>query len=419
MKILMVVPHVPYPPTWGAAVRNYQIVKHLSRSHQLCLLTSQPPEAPVDRVAIDHLRGLGIELVIVPARAPAGKRLAQVASIPTTRSHLGRIFHTAAMQRELDRLVADSRFDVVLLEQSLLARLVIEKSTPVVLDEHNVEFRLLQRMSVTERSTIRRAFALVEFAKFKREELAASRRADWCTFTSSEDLRFMRSVAHLRAAAVVPNGVDLEHYRPRTGEVDHSNVVFTGNFAYRPNVDAVLYFVHDVLPSILKGNPAVTFTIVGAEPPQEVSRLEGKAVRVTGRVADVREYLGRAAVAVAPIRFGGGTRLKILEAMGMARPVVTTTVGCEGIDAIPGEHALIAETPEAFADSVLKLLSEPILAERVGTAGRRLVEAKYGWDAAATLMAEVLELAAARATPRQPTSSEPATWLSAERTADA
>jgi len=149
---------------------------------------------------------------------------------------------------------------------------------------------------------------------------------------------------------------------------------------YRPNVDAALYFVRQVLPQILAVRPALVFYIVGGEPPAEVRELAGPHVVVTGTVADVRPYVRNAAVFVVPLRMGGGTRLKVLEGLSMRKAMVSTTLGCEGIDVEDRRHLLIADTPAAFASAVLRLLQEPALGEALAEAGRDLVDRRYRWE---------------------------------------
>jgi glycosyltransferase involved in cell wall biosynthesis len=175
--------------------------------------------------------------------------------------------------------------------------------------------------------------------------------------------------------------VDLEAFRPNDAPTDPQSLVFVGTMNYRPNADAVIYLASQILPEIWKTRPQVTLTVVGQTPPEEVQRLAGPRITITGWVDDVRPYIDRAAVVVTPVRIGSGTRLKVLEALAMGKALVSTPLGCEGIAVEDGEHVLLADNPVELAQRVVRLLDDPALAIRLGMQGRALVERSYGWRA--------------------------------------
>jgi polysaccharide biosynthesis protein PslH len=391
MRILVVTSDLPFPPIWGAATRNYQFLKWIAARHSVSLVSY---EASGGADGIASLKEIGISVHTVHRAAATSKRLSQLRSVISSRSHLGGIQHHPAMQGEIDRLLARARFDAVLVEGSLLTRFDFGVDVPMVLDEHNVEYEVLKRTYRTERSPLRKCFGMLEYHKFRREEVAAWRRASWVVFTSERERQMMHSDGVSTRSTVVFNGVDLDYLEPSPGAPDANAIVFTGRIDYRPNTDAVLYFVREVLQLVHRERPEVVLTVVGGDVPRVVERLAGPRVHVTGRVPDVRPYWRRAAVAIAPIRFGGGTRLKVVEAMAMARPVVSTSLGCEGIDAVSGEHLLVADSPREFADAILRLLEDPGLAEALGRRGRALVEAEYAWHSLAGRLEDVLLQAA-------------------------
>lgn len=388
MRILVVASDLPAPPTWGAAIRNYQFISRLGTRHQVWLLTYSGRRQD-ERVT--DLEDAGITVRTVPWSAPP-KRLTQLGSVFSLRSHAGAMLYRPAMQSAIDRLLIEARPHVVLVEGSLLGcfRFGEGEGFPIVLDEHNVEYELLRRTWQTEHSPIRKAFGYLEYRKFRREERSAWRRAAWVVCTSERECAIVRAEGGFARASSVPNGVDPDQLRPSTEPPETNRLVFTGRMDYRPNTDAVVYFVRAVLPLIHRRRPDVIFTVVGAGPPPAVQQLAGPRVEVTGPVPDVRPYWRRAAVAVVPIRFGGGTRLKVVEALAMGRPVVSTSLGCEGIDVVPGEHLLVADSPPRFADAVVRVLSDPELGGALGRRGRALVEARYGWPALAQQLEAVL-----------------------------
>lgn len=385
MRILVVTTELPYPPTWGGAIRNFHFLEHLARHHDVHLLSF---DLPRDMADARGLRELGIDVEVVHWRTPASKRAVQLLSAAAPRSFWGHKFHQRDMQVAIRRVMARHDLDAVLVESSMLWRYDFGARTPIVLDEHNVEFEILERTYRSERSPVRKVYSYLEYRKFRREELAAWRQATRCVFTSERERDIMLAHRLSTPATAIPNGVDLQYLRPGDdGERDPSSVVFTGRIGYRPNTDALLYFVREMLPRIHRRRPDVVLTVAGADVPPEVQRLAGPRIVVTGAVPDMRPYWRRAAVVLVPLRFGGGTRFKILEAMGMGRPIVSTTLGCEGIDAVPGDHLLVADSPEEFADAVLRVLDDPALGRRLGERGRSLVEARYSW----TRLSEDLE----------------------------
>ncbi|HKW72902.1 MAG TPA: glycosyltransferase family 4 protein [Candidatus Dormibacteraeota bacterium] len=392
LRILMVASGMPDPPRSGAAIRISQFAHQLARRHQLTLLCFG---GATDFETADHMRATGIRVVLVPVPRRSRKRAGQMVSLMSSRSHLGGIFHHQALQHALDDLVRVGRFDAILVEGSLLMRHRFPHGIPLVLDEHNLEFEALERTASIEASPLRRFFNSVEAEKFKREEMTAWRRADLCLFTSGREVALARDMFPQIAAFAVANGVDLDYFRPQNSEKDPASIVFTGTIGYRPNSDAVQYLVREIMPRIWEAHPEAVLTVVGGGVPRAIRRLAGPHVVVTGQVADVRPFVHRAAVAVAPLRIGSGTRLKVLEALAMGKPMVASTLGCEGLAVRAGEHLAIADEPEGFARELVSLLEDRTAAEAMGARGRALVERSYGWRALTLEMEYAVESAVA------------------------
>lgn len=283
------------------------------------------------------------------------------------------------MQTTIWNLLRDRPYDLVEVESSAMASFAFGQ-VPVVVDEHNIEYELLDRSRRVNSSLPRSAFMAIESKKAKKEEIEVWRRVQGCVLTSQREQAVVNGTVNSLPTAVVPNGVDLDYFRPVRCDPPEPRLVFTGLMTYRPNVDALSYFIRDIFPRVRSGRPDATLTAVGWGFSEELAPLLGKGVSHTGRVEDVRPYLAGASVVVAPLRIGGGTRLKILEALAMGKAVVSTTVGCEGIDVRDGKHLVIADDPVAFARSVVQLLDDPDRAAGLGRAGRALVESRYGWS---------------------------------------
>jgi sugar transferase (PEP-CTERM/EpsH1 system associated) len=377
MRVLIVSPVLPYPPTWGFATRVFHFVRLLARRHAVTVVAYGEPG---DTDAIEHLTRLGAAVHAVPRAGGAGtKRLAQLSSLVSPRSYQWRAMYSPAMQRTLREVMARERFDLIQIESSQLAVFEYDARALLVVDEHNVEYELLYRMFQTEHSAVRRAYNWIEYQKFRREETRTWRRVSGCVTTSRREEEIVRQHAAATSVVTVPNAVDVEYFRPSDQLVDNNVVVMTGLMKYRPNVDAAQYFAGEILPRIRAVRPDVQFVVVGGDPADEVRRLAGSHVIVTGSVPDVRPYVDTAAVVVVPLRMGSGTRLKVLEGLSMAKPMVSTSVGCEGIDVADGEHLLIRDDAQAFAQGVLDLLQDCDLAAKLGARGRQLVHRQYQW----------------------------------------
>ncbi|MGD0834716.1 MAG: glycosyltransferase family 4 protein [Candidatus Dormibacteria bacterium] len=380
-RVLIVCPEAPSPPTWGFALRVHHLALQLAKRNRVSMLTYGTPDDGRDWDGLERMLD-GVHRVPPPA-AQRARRRQQLASLGGRASfHLGAL-RSEAMQRELDSLLAHGGFDIVQVESSQLMCLEFHGTTPVVLDEHNIEYQLLGRVAGIESSAVRRLFGRLEAAKVEREEQRAWSVADGCVATSSVDEAVIRTARPEMPTAVVPNAVDTDYFHPSPAPADPEGIVFVASLSYRPNTDAVAWFTDQVLPRVRRARPGAVLTVVGKGPPTWLRRLEGPGVVVTGAVDDVRPFLERASVVVAPLRVGSGTRLKVLEGLSMAKAVVSTTLGAEGLDVADGEHLLLADDPAELADTILRVMADPALAGRLGAAGRALVLERYGWASAA------------------------------------
>lgn len=379
MRILLLTPSLPWPPMWGFNIRVLNILRELAAHNSVSLLCYGGGEP--DAQARETISAICDRVFIVPetGRSIRQRRLLQAGTVISPRSFHLRRYVSAEMQARLTQILRDGAYDLVQVESSAMASFDFG-NTPIVLDEHNLEYELLRRSNAVESSRIRRAFAATESRKVEREEISTWNRVKGCVLTSEREQAVVQRAAPGVATAVVPNGVALDYFQPSAAEVTPGSIVFTGLMTYRPNADGVSYFIRRILPAIRASRPDAVFTAVGWGLPDDVRPLLGEGVFHTGRVDDIRPYLAKASVVVVPLRIGSGTRLKVLEALAMAKPVVSTTVGCEGIDVSHGEHLLIADAPAAFAAAVTSLLEDPAEAAALGRRGRAMVESRYGWE---------------------------------------
>ena len=376
-SILIIAPTWPHPPTWGFATRVLHLATQLARRHRVSLLAfGGGPAAAALLEAVSVFES--VDLVPAPPSA-RNRRRAQLESLVSPHSfHLGAL-RSEEMRSALENLLSRRPFDLIQLESSQMGFVLPVAQIPVVLDEHNIEFVLLQRLASIESSFPRRAFGYLDAAKARREEIQAWSGCDGAVLTSTGDLAVVQTVMPRKPACVVPNGVDTDYFQPSVHEPEASTVVFTGAINYRPNSDAVAYFIREVMPRLKRMQPSARFIVVGRGAPDWLVRMGDASVEFTGAVDDVRPYLQKASVVVAPLRAGSGTRLKILEALAMGKPVVTTPIGCEGLSVADGVHLSIAGGTDAFAAETARLLTGRAVARELGRRGRELVEREYSW----------------------------------------
>jgi glycosyltransferase involved in cell wall biosynthesis len=262
-------------------------------------------------------------------------------------------------------------------------------AAPTVLFQHNVEAMIWERHAAVAAHPVKKRYMAEQWRRMRRFEAAECRRFDHVVAVSPQDAEVFRRDFGVRSVSDVPTGVDTGYFRPTGAEPRRPHeLVFTGSMDWLPNEDAILWFAAEILPRVRARVPDATLAVVGRNPTAPIRALHGQAgITVTGSVPDVRPYMEAAALFVVPIRIGGGTRLKIFEAMAMGMPVVSTPVGAEGLPVRDGEDVVLAEEAEAFADAVVALLQDPARARALGDAAASRVQREFGWDAVAARFA--------------------------------
>ena len=399
MKILFLTSQLPYPPDKGATIRTFALVKGLSqRRHQVHLLSFINSDE--DLVWLPQMRPYFASMAAV--RSPSRSKLARLCTLFL--SPLPDMVWRLPSQEFSERLsetIAAESFDIVQVESMEMARYAMEvveqrpagvKKPIVVFDNLNAEYVLQRRAFEVDRRRIKTwpkaIYSWLQWRRLQRYERTVCRAVDTVLTVSETDAAALAYLDKTIDLHVVPNGVDCSFfsaeaqpaaYPPQTQIKHLASVIFTATMQFRPNIDAVLWFCQDILPLVKKDAFHVHFYIVGNAPPAEVRTLASPAVTVTGYVSDIRPYIANSMVYVVPMRIGSGTRLKILEAMAMHIPVVSTTVGAEGIDVTPGQNILIGDTPADFAHHVVNLLGNAAERTRLADNARRLVEDQYDW----------------------------------------
>lgn len=383
MNILFLAPRLPLPADTGGKIRTLNILKQIAKFAKVHLV-SFSFEAE-DKQYARELENKGIRVSLVPLEEPQALRKVFDVLLNPTPYSIGK-YYSGEMARILAALQAEYKFDAVHVDHLHMAHYWNFNGIPMVLDEHNVEYKILERCAQVERSPVKRMIFAGQSQRMKKFEGEKAARFARCLTVSDDDKKFLEEITGKGVRVeVIPNGVDTDFFKLSAVGSQLSaekSLVFTGSMDWLPNSDAVLYFCREILPLIWKKDPEVKFTVVGKGPTEAVKALgeKDKRIIVTGRVDDVRPWMAKAAIFVVPIRVGGGTRLKILEAMSMPKAVVSTTLGAEGIKYTDGKDILIADKPSDFAEKVLQLFSAPEKCRQMGQEARSLVCGKYDWN---------------------------------------
>ncbi|MBU4377347.1 MAG: glycosyltransferase family 4 protein [Candidatus Omnitrophica bacterium] len=382
MNILFVSPRIPYPMDSGAKIRTFSLLKGLQATHKVILLSFVYDKK--DEEGAEAIERMGIKVIQVKGEGKiTGKTIMRAVfnGIPLTIAK----YYSDSMRRAINSLIKEENIEVVHFDHIHMGQYVdMCRVKYSVIDEHNVESIILKRLSENEESPFKKMIYKNECRKLAKLEKDKCRKASLVTVVSEEDKKALQNLCGEGAnVEVVPNGVDVDYFRdsPLRGQSLEDAVVFTGAMDWLPNSDAAEYFIKDILPIIWKKNPSVKFYIVGKKPPQRLKNLQEANGRIiiTDSVPDVRPYVFKSKVFIVPLRIGGGTRLKILEALSMEKAVVSTSIGAEGLNVSDGKDILIADTPEAFADRVLELLGNDVLRKNLGSNGRNLALGTYDW----------------------------------------
>jgi sugar transferase (PEP-CTERM/EpsH1 system associated) len=383
MKILLISPIFPYPPDDGGKIRSFNLIKRLGNTHEVCLIALSRSTINPENLAAISQYCMAVDIASWLPETPLQSLQRYLLSrIPPG---VALCYHSTNLGALIAKALGKYQFDIIQIEHSYMAKFLddIDSRTGQakrVLTMHNIEFIRHSRIARTIECGWEKVRYIISARRYASWELDYASRFDKIIAVSETDKQLLQEKDPSLEVEVVPNGVDLDFYQT-TAPPDNSTLVYVGGMSYPPNVDAVLYFSKEIFPIILEEVPQARFMVVGGNPPPEVLELDNKDhICITGYVEDVREYVDRAQVAVIPLRSGGGTRLKILEAMAMGRPVVSTTVGCEGLDVENGENILLADEPREFAADVVSLMRNPALLTRLAQNGRKLVEERYDWD---------------------------------------
>lgn len=398
MKILWVKSGTLFPPDSGGTIRSFNLLKQLARDHEIALFLFYGAHANDQH---DELKKLFSEVVTVPMRLPQKKRgmaeaLAYALNFFSSWPYSVSKYCRPEASSRLLEVLRSKKFDVIICDFLHASKAIPwDWPAPKVLFTHNVEEMIWRRFFALARNPV---WKLVTWREYRR--MAAVERkhvilADQVLAVSENDRSYFASYASPEKITVVPTGVDVDYFHPMTREEIPNRMVFTGSMDSLANEDAIFYLHEAILPSIRSHIREAEAWVVGRSPSQRLQDLDaqGIGIRVAGSVEDVRPYIAESPVYIVPIRIGGGTRIKIFEAMAMGKAVVSTSVGAEGLSVTHGKNIILADSPDEFAAQVVRLLRDRPTREAIGAEARTFVEQNCGWPSVVRSFEEVLRKA--------------------------
>lgn len=418
MRILWVKANKLLPMHSGGDIRSYHIARHLASRHELCFFSyyAGRPDPDYERQLTEHFPGACCIGTGGPQSGPARAldylfRLADRAPYAVSR------FKSSRVQEQLDSWFKQGRFDVAVCDfLDAAVNFPFSRIVPSVLFQHNVESEIWRRHAEMETNPVKRSIYRMELRKILVYEKAAVQGFPHVVAVSEHDRKLMSAWVDPSRVTVVPTGVDLRQYQPGFSQDREVGplVMFVGAMDWEPNIDAVEFFCKEVWPSVLNQVPQARFRIVGRNPDRRVQRLAGSSIEVTGQVPAIIDHLREAPVVIVPLRIGGGTRLKIYEAMAAGKAIVSTSVGAEGLDVHHGQDIILADRPKEFAEAVLMFLEDNDVRRRYERAAAELA-ARYDWPVVGAKFEEVLASVAGNAPLRETSNPWPPLELRADQ----
>lgn len=396
MKILWLSHLIPYPPKGGVLQRSYNLVREISKHHELTLIAFTQNDLlktmfPSIEIGIEEsLEHLGeyckdIKFIEIPCEhSRFGKYQLALKSLFTPDPYTINWLKSDEMRALINDVQNESSFDLIHFDTISLAHYIDEfAGTPKVLDHHNIESHMMLRRASQEKNLLKRFYYYLEGKKLLQYEKKICPQFDLHITCSSLDADRLNKIDTTLDVKEIPNGVDIDYFVPQPENETAKHLIFAGSLSWYPNKDAMLFFAREVWPLLKEKSPGITMNVVGSSPPQELLNLASndKNFKVHGFVDDVREYISSASIYVCPIRDGGGTKLKILDSFAMGMATVAHPIACEGIDVEEGTNVLFASTPGDFVEKISLLTADAELRKSLGEKARQTVVKKYAYTA--------------------------------------
>lgn len=385
-KILWLSHVMPWPPNSGVLLRSYNLIKEVSKHHDVVVLafnqkTFCPDEGSVQR-AVDELSKFCRvhEVIDIPSDGNVYQKMKLLCKgLLPKRTYTVSWLESEHYQKSLNRILSDESFDLIHADTISLAPYINDLNIPCTIGHHNIESAMMSRRAEHERNWLKKLYFIQEAYKLEAYERKICDNVSLNVTCSSLDSDRLKAICPEAKTESIPNGVDTRYFTPIKKDFKHKSLIFAGRLSWYPNEDAIQHFVDDIWLPLSNNIPGIEMTIVGKHPPNWLLKAAKKdsGLRVTGFVEDVRESLSSCNIYVCPIRDGGGTKLKVLDALAMEMPLVADPIACEGIDVTNETNVLFASTPQEYVEQIQRLLENRDFRDSIARNGRKLVEEKY------------------------------------------
>jgi polysaccharide biosynthesis protein PslH len=380
MRILFLAHLFPLPLDSGGKIKSFYTLKVLAAEHEVVFLSFIRGD---EENYLSQLQEICPNIRVIKLnRSKVNFAKDALVSLCSDKSFIISRDYRAEMQTAFNELVKEFQPDIVHIDHLQMAQYVSFNSNyKTLLDEHNVEYMIIKRVSESSSSALMRAYAALEWKKLRYYEINICSKADLVVCVSDEDKNTLLSDVKINCAIeAVPIGVDTNYFKAVDRKENSKTILSIATMYWPPNVDSMLYFCNEIFPLIKKELPDANLNIAGQKPVKEIQALASDSILVSGYVSDSREIAVDCGVFIVPLRSGSGVRVKILNAMAMGLPIVTTSIGVEGLNCKHNEHLIIADSPKDFADAVVELIQNKEKSTEIGKNARELVESEYSWD---------------------------------------
>lgn len=390
MKILFLTPFLPYPPQLGYTVRPFYRLKYISKRNEIFLISFI--NAVKENEYLSEL-GKYYSQVVTVLRRPKSRFKYRLKNLfESSPYYLKKQFESYEMQETLDLILEENNFDIVHVFSLAMAQYTLNmKGIPVILDAGDCITRNYLQQWQSKTGLRNRILSFIDWYKIKRYEPKMHAKFNRSFLVSFVDKRFMENSYPKLKLEAIPIGVDLEYFKPQVTKENFPTLIFVGDMSYTPNEEAMIYFCYKILPLVEKIYSQIKLYIVGRNVTNKVKKVVGnkKNIIITGFVEDVRIFISKATVFICPLKIGTGIKNKLLEAMAMGKPIVSSSIGVEGINVISGKNIMVADEPKEFADAVIKLLENRNIRNTMGINARKVVEKDHNWESLAMKIDEI------------------------------
>jgi len=389
MKILWISHILPYPPKGGVMQRSYNLIKEVAKENEVYLFAfNQKAWLPTKEDIIKAKKEFErfckkVEVFELPSdKSKAAWYSLVLKSFFSKDGYTINWTRSKIMAKKIKEFLATNHIDLIHCDTIGLAEYVKDiKEIPKGLNHHNIESHMMLRRAKREKNPLKKLYFYIEGIKLRKYEKQVCPKFNMNLVVSELDKKRLLNIAPNSKIAVIPNGVDINYFKPLNSKIKRHNIVFAGRMNAYPNEDAVIWFLKEIWPLLKKEVPDTTFTIAGRNPTPRIKKFAKNdlSILVTGYVDDIRPFIAQAEVYICPIRDGGGTKLKLLDAIAMGKAIVSTSIGAEGLEVKNGEHILIADDPVSFVSQILRIFKNLNLRTNLGNSAKNLVEKKYSW----------------------------------------